>query len=847
MLNHGLILGAIDSGSLRNYNCWLRVVVGANMNSSGRFAAVWRWFHVLWVCRVSLVSTLAGAFLLMLTAQARDLFADIGIPLWKWSFFFGLVTLWAWIVHASARRALQYDDWVAEAHCGEGITPAQRESLQKLYWTPAIWIPRAFSMLVLASVLGSIYLTRANLETAADGVPEVAQALKLGLGLMVITVIVAAIYIWWIWRRLKFGSWVGPEGNWIYSPPLLAGMAPWLAGKLQGFKRTTPVAPVAGLDIAVTVARYVVFILLVIVIFEPHLFAARLPRLFFVPLLFCGMVVVFNEIGAWSLRLRTPLLLGVFLLSVVCVFLTATFHDVRWIEDANDSKKNTSLTEAVTRWKTSNDCVDDAGKCPRPILIAGAGGASRAAYMTATVVGALVDLGRTDPARYGNVRNRIFAMSTVSGSSVGAVVMRAAFHDAAERGSPDTPPCLTRGTGSWFGYPNEKFDPTKSWRDCFQAILAGDFLTPVFVAMAYRDNFPIVDLRTGKPAWSDRAVMLEQAFERRYHRFTVEGGEPKSCPDNPAPANKGKEGLCRPFGHHPDPKVVNTWVPLLFINGTSVFTGRRIIVSDIKASDQIGSNQTLMPLAYDLGEIRRWSKTKDPAVEKGENIRLSTASTMSARFPVVSPHGLLRNLQGSINDHIVDGGYFENDGLVTIADLAAALRQHKLHPVVLRIVNEPAELETSSIGDGRPPPPTAEERGWFDDIFSIVRAMLATRSGHEDAAEAYLQERLRGDDPDRLKGDHRFFHVGVFELRPPTVDADPKRMAPLANPFCRLNFEKDYKVAAKLQAVSMSWWVSQPVQAYLDAQLCVQANWTRLACELREGRTSQGADCPRKP
>jgi hypothetical protein len=51
------------------------------------------------------------------------------------------------------------------------------------------------------------------------------------------------------------------------------------------------------------------------------------------------------------------------------------------------------------------------------------------------------------------------------------------------------------------------------------------------------------------------------------------------------------------------------------------------------------------------------------------------------------------------------------------------------------------------------------------------------------------------------------------------------------------------KSRATMEFVSMSWWMSQPVQADLDAQLCLPANWQRLECELREGRTAKGADC----
>src|SRR6202022_645621 len=157
-------------------------------------------------------------------------------------------------------------------------------------------------------------------------------------------------------------------------------------------------------------------------------------------------------------------------------------------------------------------------------------GASRAGFFTATVVGALIDLGLDDKrgAPYGDIRSRIFALSTVSGSSAGAAVVRAAFLDAAARNDPNTPPCKTAGAGSWFGQPlmatDKTFDPAKNWRDCFQAILAGDFLSPVFVAFAYRDNFPFNIPFPGRPAWSDRAVLLEQALGGRYHRFTAGRG-----------------------------------------------------------------------------------------------------------------------------------------------------------------------------------------------------------------------------------------------------------------------------------------------------------------------------------
>jgi hypothetical protein len=101
----------------------------------------------------------------------------------------------------------------------------------------------------------------------------------------------------------------------------------------------------------------------------------------------------------------------------------------------------------------------------------------------------------------------------------------------------------------------------------------------------------------------------------------------------------------------------NAWLPLLMINGTSVRTGRRIITGDLSASE-------VVPLAYDLNELRTVK-----GASASDDIRLSTAATMSARFPIISPHGIILDRAGEVVDFVVDGGHFENDGLATAADM----------------------------------------------------------------------------------------------------------------------------------------------------------------------------------
>ena len=64
--------------------------------------------------------------------------------------------------------------------------------------------------------------------------------------------------------------------------------------------------------------------------------------------------------------------------------------------------------------------------------------------------------------------------------------------------------------------------------------------------------------------------------------------------------------------------------------------------------------------------------------------------------------------------------------------------------------------------------------------------------------------------------------IGVGEIKPRGEDKDPEPQ------LCRLSV----KETTAMNTVSMSWWMSQPVQAYLDAQLC-RKQAKRLSCVLK--------------
>jgi hypothetical protein len=879
-------------------NCWnlLKIcwdILWPALSALG--STVWRWLRVIWVCRVPAISVVGGGLLLSATPQAQDFFADLGMALWQWFFFLALVFMWAWIAHASARRALQNDDWVPEAHTAAGLTPERRAELQQVFKWPALIVPRALGLLVFFFVGWSICQTHRNIKRA-DALPDAAKAADLSMGLLIAIIIVAVFYVFFVWNWRSRNK-LTQALHWARKVPglVLSGTAPFLAKGAVEYSR-------AGfVERGFSVGRWLIIGLLIYAIIDPHSVAGWFPRLFFVPLLFAGIVLLLGEVAAWSHRLRTPLLLVLAGIAGACLYFVDQFHDVEWVtaRKQGSQSRQIEMAEAVARWRKANNCEEGSNQpCPRPILIAGAGGASRAAFLTATFTGALMDLDR-DPSNfphYGNVRNRIFAMSTVSGSSLGAAVMRAAMMDAAfAKQKPLEPPCIKSRRGNWFGHnrlaTDVRYDVADSWRDCFQAILANDFLSPVVVGLVYRDNFPLSNWITGAPLWPDRARLLEQGFERGYRRLT-DHGHAYTCKETDQ--LNDTTGLCRPFGYHPDPAKAGAWIPLLFFNSTSVSTGRRVIVADVPIGQTFlapgqkqGEQQEriLLPFAYDLWELRCRPKpasssnkdvpnkeplgkdvmsknvlkkdvpnkddaNKDFDIAKCradfDDIRLSTAAGVSARFPIISPHGLIRSREtmkpspdysGGVIDRLVDGGYFENDGLATIADIADALKAWNLEPVVFRIVNEPSSPTeiTRILGKDRPPAPDDDERSLFDGTLSIVRALTATRSGHEDGHAAYLRSVL-GDSEKKP----RLYEIGVHKLPVVRLPSASQAAPGGRYPLCRPTWSEGGNY---LGQVSMSWWMSQPLQTYLDAQLCVEANWQRILCELEMGRASVGGTC----
>src|SRR4051812_25362369 len=98
------------------------------------YSEVRNWLRVLWVCRVSAASVLAG-IVLADVVQAQDVFAETSRSTARaveyWTGFLGLLFLsWAFPVHFAARRVLDLEDWAIDPFM---MDDAAREQQRELF------------------------------------------------------------------------------------------------------------------------------------------------------------------------------------------------------------------------------------------------------------------------------------------------------------------------------------------------------------------------------------------------------------------------------------------------------------------------------------------------------------------------------------------------------------------------------------------------------------------------------------------------------------------------------------------------------------------------------------------
>lgn len=333
--------------------------------------------------------------------------------------------------------------------------------------------------------------------------------------------------------------------------------------------------------------------------------------------------------GAWlpfltifallSKRHQFPYILAFIAGSVIFSLFIGDGHDVRIAKlnvDQQSALKPVGFGDALKDWKaasgwTAKGCEQlpirspKLADCPRPIIVAGEGGGSRAAFLLASLLGALEDdsLDKQKNPTARPFHQQLFAISSVSGSSVGAAFFASALKAQPKQTAAELKNALLKQR-LWFpnlvaasnsiergeSPPNSKeakkdfLTDFVSYKDALQAALSNDFVSPILTALLARD----VSLASMLPHVMDRAGVLETAWEDAFD--DVYGTTKKTSP---------LSGPLQAMGPSPD-----HWTPLLFMNGTSIGTGRRVILTPIKIADPMGTGRSMVfPDTYDFHEL----------------------------------------------------------------------------------------------------------------------------------------------------------------------------------------------------------------------------------------------------
>jgi hypothetical protein len=253
------------------------------------------------------------------------------------------------------------------------------------------------------------------------------------------------------------------------------------------------------------------------------------------------------------------------------------------------------------------------------------------------------------------LKNHVFAISGVSGGSLGAGIFNALWAEDELRGQQEkatktalpgaSSSCLPGGEGK-----------ESMLEKRVAAYLSEDFFAPLAAAALFPDFFQRF-IFAPVPAL-DRARGFEAALREGWY-----GLFPKSA------------GQSNPFGERfldfsGATIKAPVLAPLLVLNTTHVETGRRYLVTPILFSDSdyvssFYSIESPPPVAGAVAPDESDAETAD--------ISLATAVSLSARFPLILPAGRYRNQGGPYR--FADGAYFENSGVETAIDMINSIKE----------------------------------------------------------------------------------------------------------------------------------------------------------------------------
>lgn len=221
-----------------------------------------------------------------------------------------------------------------------------------------------------------------------------------------------------------------------------------------------------------------------------------------------------------------------------------------------------------------------------------------------------------------------------------------------------------------------------------------DFLAPVSGKLVFGE--PLNWLSPWNIPRCDRNIILEKSWESSWRELGAVN------------RHFWKQGFLENFGNHKG-------LPAQFINSTEVETGKRTLISNIKID---GSES--------IGAVDFFSQINN-------DIPFSTATGLSARFPIISSAGSIETNCG--RRHYLDGGYVENKGNQTALEIIKSLPTiymgKTVEPIVLQISFSPGDTSCK------------KSITFLNEFTEILFAASGTRNGRTNKANLELRELLK--------------------------------------------------------------------------------------------------------
>ena len=364
-----------------------------------------------------------------------------------------------------------------------------------------------------------------------------------------------------------------------------------------------------------------------------------------------------------------------------------------------------------------------------PVFIVSAqGGGIYAAYNTAIFLARIQD-------RCPAFRDHLFAISSVSGGSVGAATFATALHasDQTRVVSPrlkqiaTSGPCpdITRFLSG--AQAIDDIDRIGTVEENVDKALSTDFLSPLAAAALF-PNFAQFFI-PGPIEPFDRARALE---------YTLESAAETMYPRARTPAAKNL--MMAGYQEHWQPQ---SSLPALLMNATGSGSGKRVVISPFDLAKANPINTDICVLA-NIGASERTSSA-------ALNLPLSTAAFVSARFPWITPAATVDIKNPCISKknkvRLVDGGYIDNSGVETALNLieeisAAADAAQKVNPSEIpRIRIYLISLTGGDFPDGG--------EFSYNELVEPIRALLSGRESRAyvalNRAKAQLKVSIASD------------------------------------------------------------------------------------------------------